>query len=100
MIIKAVCTLIRTYIESIAAITPSIVTHFNERRAKLEHYWAEYNDVQFRLESLDESEGYDRDSFEEAYYALSIKIRDLISPSPTLRTSIFFSVLFECSRIR
>ena len=46
-------------------------------------------DVQFRLESLDESEGCDRDDFEEAYYALSVKIRDLISPSPTLRTSIF-----------
>jgi len=47
--------------------------------------------VQFRLESLDESEGCDRDGFEEAYYALSVKIRDLISLSPTLRTSIFSS---------
>jgi len=45
--------------------------------------------VQFRLEPLDESERCDRDDFEEAYYALSVKIRDLISPSPTLRTSIF-----------
>ena len=55
--IKAACTRIRTYVESIA-ITPSIVTHLDEQRAKLEleHYWAEYNDVQFRLESLDESE--------------------------------------------
>jgi len=45
--------------------------------------------MQFHLESLDESEGCDRDGFEEAYYALSVKICDLISPSPTLRTSIF-----------
>jgi len=87
--IKAACTRIRTYVESIAAIAPSIITHLDERRAKLEHYWAEYNDVQFRLESLDESEGCDWDGFEKAYYALFIKIRDLISPSPTLRTSIF-----------
>ena len=57
--IKAACTHIKTYVESIAAITLSIVTHLDERRAKLEHYWAEYNDVQFRLESLDESEGCD-----------------------------------------
>jgi len=85
----AACTRIRTYVESIAAIAPSIITHLDERRAKLEHYWAEYNDVQFRLESLDESEDCDWDGFEEAYYALFIKIRDLISPSPTLRTSIF-----------
>ena len=55
----AACTRIRTYVESIAAIAPSIITHLDERRAKLENYWAEYNDVQFRLESLDESEGCD-----------------------------------------
>jgi len=57
--IKASCTRIRTYVESIAAISPSIVAHLEERKAKLEHYWAEYNDVQSRLESLDESEGCD-----------------------------------------
>ena len=45
--------------------------------------------MQSRLESLDESEGCDRDGFEEAFYALSAKIRELISPSPTLRISIF-----------
>jgi len=65
------------------------VAHLEERKAKLEHYWAEYNDVQSRLESLDESEGCDRDGFEEAFYALPAKIRELISSSPTLRTSIF-----------
>jgi len=43
--IKATCTRIRTYVELIAAIIPSIVT-LDERKAKLEYYWAEYNDVQ------------------------------------------------------
>jgi len=89
--IKTSCTRIRIYVESIAAINPSIVTHLKERKAKLEHYWAEYNEVQSRLESLDESEDCDQDGFEKAFYALSAKIRELISPSPTLRTSIFSS---------
>jgi len=87
--IKASCTRIRTYVESIVAISPSIVAQLEERKAKLEQYWAEYNDVQSRLESLDESEGCDRDGFEEAFCALSGRIRELISPSPTLRASIF-----------
>jgi len=95
--IKASCTRIRIYVDSIAAISPSTVAQLEERKAKLELYWAEYNDVQSRLDSLDESEGYDRDGFEEAFYALSGRIREFISPSPTLRTSIFspsFSSVF------
>jgi len=50
-------------IESIAAISSLIMAHLEERKAKLEHYWAEYNEVQSRLESLDESEGCDRERF-------------------------------------
>jgi len=65
------------------------VAHLEERKAKLEHYWAEYNEVQSRLESLDESEDCYRDGSEEAFYALSAKIRELIFPSSTLRMSIF-----------
>ena len=48
--------------------------------------------MQLHLESLDEEIfriRCDRDGFEEAYYALFVKIRELISSSPTLRTSIF-----------
>jgi len=48
----------------------------------------EYNEVQLRLESLDEAEGCDRDDFEEMFYALSAKIHELIS-LPPLQTSIF-----------
>jgi len=32
------------------------VAQLEERKTKLEQYWAEYNDMQLRLESLDESE--------------------------------------------
>jgi len=45
--------------------------------------------MQSHLELLDEFEGCDRDDFEEAFYALSDRIRELISPSLTLRASIF-----------
>jgi len=87
--IKASYTLIRIYVDLIAAINSSTVAQLEERKAKLELYWAEYNDMQSRPELLDESEGCDRDGFEEAFYALSGRIRELISPSPTLRASIF-----------
>ena len=72
------------------------MAQLEEQKAKLEQYWAEYNDVQSRLESLDESEGCDRDGFEEAFYALFDRIRELISPSPCERPSF----LLKCSRIR
>ena len=42
---------------NIVAINPSIVAHLEERKAKLEHYWGEYNEVQSRLELLDEADG-------------------------------------------
>jgi len=90
--IKASCTRIRTYVESIATISPSIVAQLEERKAIIEHYWAEYNDVQSRLESLDESEDCVRRLQRSILLhssALSGRIRELISPSPTLRMSIF-----------
>ena len=59
--IKASYTRIRIYVDLIAAINSSTVAQLEERKAKLELYWAEYNDMQSRPELLDESEGYDRD---------------------------------------
>ncbi|KYN24380.1 PREDICTED: uncharacterized protein LOC108758197 [Trachymyrmex cornetzi] len=53
------------------------------RKAKLEHYWSEYNGVQARLEANDEAEADDRAVFEEAFYALSAKFREYLSPPPT-----------------
>jgi len=85
--IKASCTRIRTYVESIAAISPSIVAQLEERKVKLEHYWAEYNDVQSRI--IRWVRKLQSRCFEEAFYALSGRICELISPSSTLQTSIF-----------
>jgi len=75
---------IRIYVKSIAVIN-SIVVQLEEEGET----WTllEYNEVQLRLESLDEAEGCDRD-FEEMFYALSAKIHELIS-LPPLQTSIF-----------
>ena len=69
------------------------MAQLEERKAKLEQYWAEYNDVhlelrlEVHLESLDESESCDRDGFEEVFYALSGRIRELISSSMSERPS-------------
>jgi len=63
------------------------MVHLEEWNAKLKHYWAEYNKVQLRLESWNDSEDCDRDGFEEVFHAFSAKIRELISS--TLRMSIF-----------
>ncbi|KYQ59009.1 hypothetical protein ALC60_01980 [Trachymyrmex zeteki] len=85
--IKASCTRIRTYVDTITAITSSVIIQLEERKIKLEYYWSQYYDVQSRLESFDEAEGADRGGFEEAFYALSSRIRELVAPSPTSRAS-------------
>ncbi|XP_018313929.1 uncharacterized protein [Mycetomoellerius zeteki] len=87
--IKSACTRIRTYVDSISAVSPSIIAQLEERKSKLEYYWSEYSLIQSRIESLAEAEGADRTSFEEAFYALSAKIRELTSPVLTARSSIF-----------
>ncbi|XP_018401697.1 PREDICTED: uncharacterized protein LOC108778883 [Cyphomyrmex costatus] len=74
---------------SVAVATPSIVAQLEERKLKLEHYWTEYNAVQSRLELIDESEDDDRGIFEEAFYALSARIRELTPGPSTPRASIF-----------
>ncbi|KMQ91221.1 hypothetical protein RF55_8939 [Lasius niger] len=97
-VIKASCTRIKTYVEAIDSVTPSVTAQLEERRAKLEQYWSEYNTVQSKLEIIDESEGNDRIAFEEAFFGLSAKIReflnpprvaprDVATPSPTASTS-------------
>ena len=63
------------------------MAQLEERKAKLEHYWAEYNDVQSRI--IRWVRKLRSRCFEEAFYALSGRICELISPSSTLQTSIF-----------
>lgn len=70
-IIKASCTRIRTYIDSITNITSEIMSQVEERKLKLDEYWLEYDKVQYQLELIDEMENNDRAVFEEAFYSLS-----------------------------
>jgi len=83
-VIKGSCTRINTYVDSITAPSPSVTAQLEERKARLDGYWSEYNQVQTRLEMLEDAEADDRPTFEEAFYSLSAKIRGLLSSySPT-----------------
>lgn len=97
-IIKASCTRIKTYVESVTAVNPTVIAQIEERKSKLEYYWSEYNTVQTQLEIQDEAEGDDRAAFEEAFYAVSAKIRELLRPSgPLCATAISPSTISEVS---
>lgn len=81
---KAACTRIKNYVDSITSVSPSIIAQIIERREKLEQQWVEYNDNQTLLEMLDPSESNDRTGFEEAFFKLAGKMRELThSPSTT-----------------
>jgi len=83
-IVKGCCTRIRTYVESITTFSSSIVAQLEERKSRLDGYWSEYNTLQTRLEMVDDAEVDDRAIFEEAFYTLSAKIREmLLSASPS-----------------
>ncbi|XP_036138905.1 uncharacterized protein LOC118644436 [Monomorium pharaonis] len=84
-IVKSACTRIKTYVDSITAVTPRVLSQLEERKGKLEQYWTEYNDVQTELEMYVESEQSDRIAFEDAFYELSSRIRDRLRPSSASR---------------
>lgn len=77
-IVKASCKHIKTFVESITDITPAIISQVEERKIKLDEQWHEYNNFQVQLELFDETEANDRIAFEENFYTLSAKIRDIV----------------------
>jgi len=77
--IKASCTRIKTYVDSITHVTPESIANLEERKEKLATYWAEYNSLQFELEALCEDEREDRPSFEEMFFELNAVLRCKIS---------------------
>lgn len=79
-IIKSACTRIKMYVESITSLSPATSSQLEERKLKLEQHWNEYDKLQTQLEIMDDSEAGDRVGFEEAYYHLAAKIRDLLRP--------------------
>ena len=81
--IQGSCTRIKTYVNSLEAqdpVTPFIAAQLEERRAKLNANMTDYESVQIEIESLDEREEIHRVNFEEAYYALAAKMRELLTP--------------------
>lgn len=77
-LVKSACTRIDSYINSITSVTREVTAQIAERKSKLDQYWAEYKQLQDQLELHDESEEQDRIAFEEAFYALSAKIRNIL----------------------
>lgn len=82
-IIQGSCTRIKTFVESVppAAITPSITAQLQERLSKLDRYWSDYESVQTNIELLDENESNNRAGFEDAFYSLAGRIRELLTPN-------------------
>ncbi|XP_070529793.1 uncharacterized protein [Cardiocondyla obscurior] len=91
--IKAACTRIENFAAGINVVDDATMVQLRERRKKLDNYWSEYNSIQTRLEDLDESEGRDRETFENAYYDLCATIagfgepRVQASPAPSAEGS-------------
>ncbi|XP_018376531.1 PREDICTED: uncharacterized protein LOC108769820 [Trachymyrmex cornetzi] len=78
-IILGSCTRIRTFADSAGPVTPSVAAQLEERRSKLESYWSEYDSVQTKIELRDESEANNRVTFEDAYFSLSARLREMLS---------------------
>lgn len=80
-VIKGSCTRIKTYVDAITNVTPSVIAQLEERKAKLNNYWIAYGEVQSLLEALDPNEVKDRVGYEDSFYALSAKIREILQPA-------------------
>lgn len=86
-VIKGSCTRIRNYVESITAVNSTVTAQLEERKLKLEQHWSDYNKVQSQIEIHEQTENDDRAGFEEAFYALSAKIRETLSPPSHSRSA-------------
>ncbi|XP_029174769.1 uncharacterized protein LOC114943355 [Nylanderia fulva] len=73
--IKAACTRIKTYADSVTQLTPETVANLEERKDKLASYWKEYNDWQSEIEAICDGEGGDREAFEEMFFGLTAALR-------------------------
>lgn len=82
-VIQGSCTRIKAFVDAINQVNPSLSAQLIERRSKLDQHWSDYDDIQTRLESIDETEENHRYAFEEAFYTLTGKIRELLQPAST-----------------
>ncbi|XP_011859050.1 PREDICTED: uncharacterized protein LOC105556567 [Vollenhovia emeryi] len=85
--VKSSCTRIKTYVDSVQEVTRTVRAQLEERKFRLEQYWAEYAKLQMHIELLNETEATDRTTFEDAFYELASKIRYLLGPPSVSRDS-------------
>ncbi|KAG7197713.1 hypothetical protein KM043_014473 [Ampulex compressa] len=77
--IKSSCTRIQSYVDAVTDIDADVIAHVEERRHKLDEYWAQYNEVQTRLEAIDgTAEVNDRIQFEEAFYTVCARMKRIL----------------------
>lgn len=81
------CTHIKTYVDAITAVNPTITAQLEERKIKLEQYWVDYNSVQSQIETQENVESDDQAAFEDAFYGLSGRIREILSPPGRSRSA-------------
>lgn len=77
--IKDSCARIKSYVDSAHLFTPTVIAQLEERKNKIERHWIEYDEVQTRLEAQNENESADRTHFEEAFYEVSARMREMLS---------------------
>lgn len=78
-VIQGSCTRINSYVDTIATVTSPIAAQLEERRAKLDVLWSDYDSVQSELELIDEEEMCNRAKFEESFFSLSAKMCELLT---------------------
>lgn len=80
-VIETSCYCIRNYVNNLKAvnITSEIAAQLEVRGEKLETFWSSYDSIQTKMEFLNVSEADCRMMFQEKFYALSAKIRELLN---------------------
>lgn len=84
-IIQGSCTRVKTFVDSITAMSLAITAQLEERKFKLERSWSDYDEVQGKLEMHDQNEDNHRVIFEDMFFAISAKIRELLTPAQPMR---------------
>lgn len=90
--IQGSCTRIKTFVDAIASapIMSAITAQLEERRARFDSHWSEYESVQTQIELQDESESNHRAGFEEAFYALAARMRELLNTNARRQSAVLF----------
>lgn len=77
--LKASCTRIKNYIDTVADVNNETVAQIKIRKEKLETYWQRYDEIQTRIESLGENaDPANREHFEESYFNLTARMQHLM----------------------